>query len=311
MDYLDLSKLAISNLWRTKLRTFLTVLGVIIGIGALSSMISFGVGMQKNFTDEFKKNDFFTSITVTAKKITLEDISSGNLENIEKSMQQKTTPLNDSVIEEINKINGVALAFPEIKFPVNIEFNGKTTTQNLYAIPIGMSAYFPLKELKYGTFLTSDSSHEILLTEDVLKSLSITLNKHETDTSDNTLLQVDSLINKDILVISKIVDFRKILKNPFFALMARQKVPFKDTTFHFTVKGIIPAKNEFGYNRFGSGVYAPIKTAKKIPGLDFASAWDILKSKNQDEGYGSIYIRTKNFKDIHQIRGNEINKSNS
>src|SRR3972149_7313147 len=145
MDYLDLSKLAISNLWRTKLRTFLTVLGVIIGIGALSSMISFGVGMQKNFTDEFKKNDFFTSITVTAKKITLEDISSGNLENIEKSMQQKTTPLNDSVIEEINKINGVGLEFPGIKFPVNIEFNGKTTTQNLYAIPIGMSAYFPLK----------------------------------------------------------------------------------------------------------------------------------------------------------------------
>src|SRR3989304_8721338 len=125
MDYIDLTQMAMSNLWRTKLRTFLTVLGVIIGIGALSSMISFGVGMQKNFTDEFERNDFFTSITVTAKKINLEDISSGNLENIEKSMQQKTTPLNDSVIEEIKKIDGVALAFPEIKFPVNIEFNGK------------------------------------------------------------------------------------------------------------------------------------------------------------------------------------------
>ena len=56
MVYFDLAQMAMSNLWRTKLRSSLTILGVVIGIGALSSMISFGVGMQKNLTDAFKKN---------------------------------------------------------------------------------------------------------------------------------------------------------------------------------------------------------------------------------------------------------------
>jgi len=43
--------LGLANLRRTGLRTFLTILGVIIGIGALTSMVSFGTGMQKNVTD--------------------------------------------------------------------------------------------------------------------------------------------------------------------------------------------------------------------------------------------------------------------
>ena len=43
----EMIELGFANLWRTKLRTSLTVLGVIIGIGALSSMVSFGTGVEK------------------------------------------------------------------------------------------------------------------------------------------------------------------------------------------------------------------------------------------------------------------------
>ena len=67
----DMILLAFANLRRTKLRTFLTTLGVVIGIGALTSMVSFGTGMQKNITDALAANDLFTSITVTPKEINL------------------------------------------------------------------------------------------------------------------------------------------------------------------------------------------------------------------------------------------------
>ena len=50
----DLWRLSLENLWRTKLRSVLTTLGVVIGIGALVSMVSFGVGMQENVTSEFR-----------------------------------------------------------------------------------------------------------------------------------------------------------------------------------------------------------------------------------------------------------------
>ena len=49
-DYMEQS---FSNLWRRKLRTFLTTVGVIIGIGALVCMIAYGKGIQKNISNSF------------------------------------------------------------------------------------------------------------------------------------------------------------------------------------------------------------------------------------------------------------------
>ena len=54
MNLLDMAALGLENLGRTRFRTALTVLGVVIGIGALTSMVSFGTGMQKNITEVFR-----------------------------------------------------------------------------------------------------------------------------------------------------------------------------------------------------------------------------------------------------------------
>ena len=117
MNISDMLILAFANLFRTKLRTFLTVLGVVIGIGALSSMVSFGTGMEKNITDAFKKNDLFTSFTVTAKKIDLEQLSEGNIEDFGKILEKPNTPLPDSILKKIQGIPGDETAFPDILFP--------------------------------------------------------------------------------------------------------------------------------------------------------------------------------------------------
>ena len=92
----DQLQLGLANLWRTKLRTVLTTLGVMIGIGALVSMVSFGTGMQKNITQTFKENDLFTSMQVTPKKIDIEQAMSGNVEGLVESLQEDTPPLNES-----------------------------------------------------------------------------------------------------------------------------------------------------------------------------------------------------------------------
>ncbi len=56
--------IAIQNLWRLKLRSILTISGVMIGIGALVSMLSFGNGMQKNVSGEFKKMGLLRTMQV-------------------------------------------------------------------------------------------------------------------------------------------------------------------------------------------------------------------------------------------------------
>ncbi len=117
MTFLDASHLALANLWRTKLRTFLTTLGVIIGIGALVSMVSFGVGLQKNVTDELRKHDLFTSIEVTPSDLNLDAVMSGDIASILEPRDEDAPVLDAAAVETIRAIPGVEYAYPEISFP--------------------------------------------------------------------------------------------------------------------------------------------------------------------------------------------------
>jgi putative ABC transport system permease protein len=292
--------MAFNNLWRTKLRSSLTILGVVIGIGALSSMVSFGVGMQKNLTDAFKKNDLFTSLNVTAKSINLEEVSAGNLDGIGEKLHNPVTLLNDSVVEMIKKVAGVVVAFPEIRFPVKVRYLDKEKNLNLSAIPVGMKEFYPFSEISKGSFFNSDSSFQLLVRENALKDMGFKLKDNPEDTNTFSgkyiLLSPDSVINSNIEVISKDVDVRGILANPFMALMGKNSMPFKDTVIPFILTGIIPERENFGFDRFGGGVYVPLETSKKIPSLGFNSVWDLLGDNQPGDNYGSIYVRVKDMK---------------
>ena len=49
MSTRDLIMMAVRNLWKRKLRTFLTILGVVIGTTSIVVMISIGIGMNESF----------------------------------------------------------------------------------------------------------------------------------------------------------------------------------------------------------------------------------------------------------------------
>ena len=48
----DILKYSISNLWNRKLRSFLTILSILIGIAAIFALISFGQGLN-SYMNEF------------------------------------------------------------------------------------------------------------------------------------------------------------------------------------------------------------------------------------------------------------------
>jgi putative ABC transport system permease protein len=65
MNFVDTLRLAFANLGQAKLRTLLTVMGVAIGIGSLSGMVSLGVGLEDQVMGRFTQSGVFDSITVT------------------------------------------------------------------------------------------------------------------------------------------------------------------------------------------------------------------------------------------------------
>lgn len=64
MRLIDLLRMSISNLWRRKLRTFLTVLGVIIGTASIVVMVSLGLGLSKSTMEQYEQSGGLTTITV-------------------------------------------------------------------------------------------------------------------------------------------------------------------------------------------------------------------------------------------------------
>src|SRR5262245_4947536 len=65
MNFTDIIALALRNLRQAKLRTALTVIGVVVGVAAIVTLVSFGLGLQQNIIGQaLSKLDMFTSITV-------------------------------------------------------------------------------------------------------------------------------------------------------------------------------------------------------------------------------------------------------
>src|ERR1043166_8848061 len=69
MSFLDILKLALRNLRQAKLRAILTTMGVIVGVAVIVTMVSFGLGLQRNMLSRFRALDLFNEIRVFGKSV--------------------------------------------------------------------------------------------------------------------------------------------------------------------------------------------------------------------------------------------------
>lgn len=110
MRWIDLLRMSSGNLKRRKLRTFLTVLGVVIGTASIVVMISLGLGMQQSLYREIEQSGGMTSITVTGK-----DVGSRMVYTSDDQMGDDTKKyITDETIEELEKLEHVASASPSL-----------------------------------------------------------------------------------------------------------------------------------------------------------------------------------------------------
>lgn len=310
MKYDEMIRIAVSNLWRTKLRTILTTLGVVIGIGALLSMVSFGTGMQKNITEMFEENDLFTSLQVFPEKIDVNEAMQGDPETLARKLDQSGRALNDSALTRIRQLKGVAMAFPEISFPVKIRLNGKESRTLLKGLPPDMKKFKPYSDIPYGHFFTDESEKSIIINPFLLKNLKIRMiepGQIRKLSVEDTLRGIrtwrsDSLIGKEVEVITSTVDISGLLSNPFAVFGYRTGVPLKEETTRLKIIGIEKGTAGFGGSYRDKGVFVPLKTAQKMPQLGFTSVWELLRQKGSAKGYSSLYVRLKKMSDLDPVK---------
>ncbi len=300
----DMIELAFANLWRTKLRTTLTTLGVVIGIGALTSMISFGTGMERNITEAFKNNDLFNSLTVTARKIDLESIAEGDVSSLAGQMSQAITSLSDSTLDLINEVEGVDIAFPELTFRAKVKVLDKEMEMTVAGIPHSLEKYQPFNDITYGSFFDNDSSAVVIVRWETLRHMKIIVEDpdepvqfkfHEKD-QDFLVVPQDSLIGRPIQITTAVMDYSNLALNPLRMLSGDRQIPFKEKTTTFILGGIIKKKTQFDNKSVKGSLLVPYKTANKVPRLGFTNIWDVLGGNSTDDGYSAIYVRLKDPK---------------
>ena len=306
----DMILLGLDNLWRTKLRTILTTLGVIIGIGALTSMVSFGTGMQKNVTDAINENDLFTSLSVTSGKVVIPDPDMGEEQTAGSVPEKTSVPLNDSTLRVIQKMKGVEVAFPEISFPVKIRIRGRETRTMLRALPATMKKYKPYSQVHHGKFFSTDSSREVVIDWTTLKNMKILVQDaadpvtltREDSSKGFELITADSVIGKPVQVISAVLDAGQMAPAAFTSVLGFKPVPVKEATIVFQISGILKKTTAFSDPRAMAGIIIPINSAEKIPRLGFSSVWDLLAGNVKKDEYSSIYVRLHLMSDMAPVR---------
>ncbi|MCI7789923.1 MAG: ABC transporter permease [Lachnospiraceae bacterium] len=107
MKLSDLLLMSISNLWKRKLRTVLTVLGVVIGITSIVVMMALGNGLKESMMESISNYSSITQITVNSERSWNSD-----------GKQQEEIRLDDALVQELFSMEHVVGVYPKLTVSV-------------------------------------------------------------------------------------------------------------------------------------------------------------------------------------------------
>ncbi len=200
MNLRDMIHISVGNLWRMKLRTFLTASGVVIAIAAFVAMLSFGAGMQENVADQFNNLGLFNTMIVYEKRAESDDDRRHRNQDDDENIEEDSTSANDSLVvidtiikpldnealKLLSEIDGVTLAYPFESFTISVTIDDSTYETDAQALPLDAYKTKLYSKFSYGEHLSSDTAKEILLTDEFIRVFKIEF--------------PDSLIGKQLII---------------------------------------------------------------------------------------------------------------
>lgn len=149
--------IATRNLLANKLRTFLTVFGIVIGVGAIFFLVSFGLGLQKLVTEQVVGDESIKAIDVT-------------------SPNSKIIKLNSDATNKMDDLGSVQRVGRSYSFPGSLSYNGAAIDMVTYGVD---ETYQDLSSLNLsaGRLLKNTDSKQVVVNRAALTSLGITEDK--------------------------------------------------------------------------------------------------------------------------------------
>ncbi len=186
MKFLDLLLLSLSNLKRRKLRTALTVFGVLIGTASVVTMISIGIGLRELSDENIAQYGSITAI----------DVHSDAYYDDARSTATEPLFLKDETIDTLSKLEHVRAVAPMLTISVILKQG--IYIQNTSLIGAGR-AY--LEEIKLGQGALPDNQKEVELIFGNRVILNFENAKTKTSYYDNQEMPKIDYMNKPVFTI--------------------------------------------------------------------------------------------------------------
>lgn len=176
MPFLDLLKLSLRNLREAKLRATLTSMGVIVGVAVIVTMVSFGLGLQRNMLSRFRALDLFNEIRVFGKSVFSMAVTGinpklGRDENpgdrrgpAFRADKSPTRILDDAALAEIARIPGVSYVEPDIGFTTYVRVNGRVVPLSVNGVSVP-NASSRFKDFMAGQMISRPDADEAVVGE--------------------------------------------------------------------------------------------------------------------------------------------------
>lgn len=133
MKFLDLLRMSSGNLWKRKVRTILTVLGVVIGVASIVVMVSLGLGLSRSLMAQYESYGSLTQITVN--------------EPWDDSSSEEVKRLDQELIDEILAMEHVESVYPMLRTQALAKYGSYEGYLQLQGLP---KKYFEDLNIKVG-----------------------------------------------------------------------------------------------------------------------------------------------------------------
>lgn len=140
MRLIDIIKISFKNLWRRKMRTFLTVIAVAIGVTAVVSLVALALGARNAFIGQMESIGMLKRIVVIGSQ-DVEGISLFGGQDFD-TEDPDATKLTDELVEDIKALDHVETVYPSINIwaygTVVIDIDGEEKRSNTQLTSVGV-----------------------------------------------------------------------------------------------------------------------------------------------------------------------------
>lgn len=154
MRFIDFTEMGFKNLWRRKLRTILTMVGVSIGAFSIVIMLSLGIAMTEGYKNQLAE---WGSLS----KITIERYGYVYDEETGMGMAQENK-LDDTLVQTIKGMEHVKAVTPILNVSATLKSGKYQSWCNIIGIDPDTLQYFDFPELESGEYISNDNPTSLL-----------------------------------------------------------------------------------------------------------------------------------------------------